>query len=42
MSTVVSLLTHPANFIGLIASGIGALIGLALLYTRRANAYFAR
>ena len=42
LTSIFAVITHPANFVALTASGIGAIIGLALLYTRRANAYFAR
>lgn len=42
LTSIFAVITHPADFVGLIASGLGAVIGLALLYTRRANAYFAR
>lgn len=41
-TSIFAVITHPADFVGLIASGLVALISLALLYTRRANAYFAR
>lgn len=41
LTSIFAVITHPADFVGLIASGLGAVIGLALLYTRRANAYFA-
>lgn len=42
LTSIFAIITHPADFVGLIASGLGAIIGLSLLYTRRANAYFAR
>lgn len=42
LTSIFAIATHPTNFVGLLASGLGALLGLALMYTARANAYYRR
>ncbi|MBN9194096.1 hypothetical protein [Microbacterium sp.] len=40
LTAIFALLANPANFVAPILSGLVALIGIALLYTGRANEFF--
>jgi hypothetical protein len=40
LTAIFALISHPANFVAPIISALVAVIGIALLYTRRANDYF--
>lgn len=42
ITAIVAIIAHPGNFVGPIISALVAVIGLVLLYTKRANEYFAR
>ncbi len=41
LTAVFALIANPANFVAPILSGLVALIGIGLLYTKRANEYFS-
>lgn len=41
-TAIFSLLAHPGNFVAPILAALVAVIGLILLYTKAANAFFAR
>ncbi|SIT69358.1 hypothetical protein [Microbacterium sp. RU33B] len=40
LTAIFAVIAHPANFVAPIISGLVAVIGIALLYTRRSNEYF--
>ncbi len=42
LTAIFAIISHPANFVGPIISALVAVIGIALLYTKRANEYFQR
>lgn len=42
LTAIFALISHPANFVAPIISALVAVIGIALLYTKRANEYFQR
>lgn len=42
ITAIVALIANPANFVAPIISGLVAVIGIALLYTARANEFFRR
>ena len=42
LTAVFAVLANPANFVGPILSALVAVIGIALLYTARANEFFRR
>lgn len=42
LTAIFAIVSHPATFVGPIVSALVAVIGLALLYTKRANEYFRR
>lgn len=42
LTAIFAIIAHPANFVGPIISALVAVIGIALLYTRRANEFFQR
>lgn len=42
LTAVFALIANPANLVAPIISGLVAVIGIALLYTKRANEFFRR
>ncbi|GAA2068569.1 hypothetical protein [Microbacterium hatanonis] len=40
LTAIFALAANPANLVGPIISGLVALVGIALLYTKRANEFF--
>jgi hypothetical protein len=42
LTAVFALISNPANLVAPIISGLVAVIGIALLYTKRANEFFRR
>lgn len=42
LTAIFALVANPANVVAPILSGIVAVIGIALLYTKRANEFFTR
>jgi hypothetical protein len=42
LTAIFAILANPANAVGPIVSGLVAVIGIALLYTKRANEFFRR
>lgn len=42
LTAVFAIAAHPGNWVGPLVSGLVAVVGIGLLYTQRANAYFSK